>query len=294
MPRKPNTTCHRCGKPLYRQPSTLTKGYYSYCSKGCQSQLKTKDCAHCGKPFTAPESLKQRKYCSNSCSNKARRGISYTGSKLIHNKARLLIELSSRSGCNHCMVEGCHYSRTLDVHRLNPGKFGGSYALENSFALCPNHHAELHRGVVALVPTGEFRLQAIETGVISQLSKYTTPSKKVSAQPKSKKKPSRQRRVKVSKTLQTTCAQCGKDLTLSLGRGKPPTKCYCSKACSIKRQEKAQWPSLSDLTKLVWKYPVSNVARRLQVSGVAVKKRCKRLGVLTPPRGYWAKQRTSR
>ena len=165
----------------------MSRGQHSYCSNECQmathrAKVLAKKCSYCGKPFTIPDYSGKRKYCSHSCSNLARRGITYTGNKLLHNQARLLIELSKRSGCDHCMVDGCSYSKTLDVHRLTQGKFGGKYGFDNIYAICPNHHAELHRGVITLVPIGEFQLKALETGVLSQLAKYTTASTKVDAE----------------------------------------------------------------------------------------------------------------
>lgn len=50
------------------------------------------------------------------------------------------------------------------------------------------------------------------------------------------------------------------------------------------------WPSPDLLKILVWKKPVLQVAKDLGVSDVAVQKRCKRLGIETPPRGYWAQR----
>ena len=41
MPRKPNTKCSICSKPLYRRPADLNAKYL--CCKGCRSKLyKTK------------------------------------------------------------------------------------------------------------------------------------------------------------------------------------------------------------------------------------------------------------
>jgi hypothetical protein len=39
----------------------------------------------------------------------------------------------------------------------------------------------------------------------------------------------------------------------------------------------------------VWTKPVTSVAASFDVSDKAIEKRCKRLGVVKPPRGYWAK-----
>lgn len=66
----------------------------------------------------------------------------------------------------------------------------------------------------------------------------------------------------------------------------------CSRKCSsakASRPEKAKWPSPEELQVLVWTQPVQKVASSLGVSEVAVKKRCTKFGISTPPRGYWAK-----
>ncbi|MBK1667036.1 hypothetical protein CKO28_03125 [Rhodovibrio sodomensis] len=44
-----------------------------------------------------------------------------------------------------------------------------------------------------------------------------------------------------------------------------------------------------ELTRLVWSKPTMEVARDLGVSDVAVNKACRRLDVLKPPRGFWAR-----
>ncbi len=44
-----------------------------------------------------------------------------------------------------------------------------------------------------------------------------------------------------------------------------------------------------DLYKLVWSEPVDRLARRYGISGVALAKICRKLGVPCPPRGYWAR-----
>jgi hypothetical protein len=48
-------------------------------------------------------------------------------------------------------------------------------------------------------------------------------------------------------------------------------------------------PQKEELAKLIWEKPATVVAKEFGISSVAVKKRCKRLGIATPPRGYWAK-----
>ncbi len=60
------------------------------------------------------------------------------------------------------MVVGCTYDRTHDIHRLLPGKRGGKYTLGNIFAVCPNHHAEEHRGLIKLKQVAKMKLSATE------------------------------------------------------------------------------------------------------------------------------------
>jgi Zn-dependent peptidase ImmA (M78 family) len=39
----------------------------------------------------------------------------------------------------------------------------------------------------------------------------------------------------------------------------------------------------------VWSEPVTAIAESFGVSDKAIEQRCKRLGIVKPPRGYWAK-----
>ena len=61
-----------------------------------------------------------------------------------------------------CMVQGCNYNKTYDIHRLIEGKIGGKYEIGNMFAICPNHHAETHRGIIKLQKINDYTLKAIE------------------------------------------------------------------------------------------------------------------------------------
>ena len=55
------------------------------------------------------------------------------------------------------------------------------------------------------------------------------------------------------------------------------------------RASKITWPSSEVLGKLLWEKPTSQIAKDLRVSGKAVEKHSKKLGLKKPPRGYWAK-----
>ena len=63
---------------------------------------------------------------------------------------------------------------------------------------------------------------------------------------------------------------------------------YCSPSCSSKSKKKLEI-TREDLYLLVWTKPTTEVAKILGISDVAVAKRCKKLDIPKPPRGYWAK-----
>lgn len=57
----------------------------------------------------------------------------------------------------------------------------------------------------------------------------------------------------------------------------------------VNRPKKIAWPTPDVLQERMWAQPVSKLALELGVSGAAIKKHCKHLGINTPARGYWQK-----
>lgn len=53
-------------------------------------------------------------------------------------------------------------------------------------------------------------------------------------------------------------------------------------------------PDPEELKELVWAKPAYKVGKQFGVSGRAVKKRCDKLGIETPGRGYWQKKRAGK
>jgi hypothetical protein len=76
--------------------------------------------------------------------------MSYTGTPYASDNERRKALLANTFRTTSCMVEGCSYNRTYDVHRLIPGRDGGEYVIGNMFLICPNHHAEVTRGIIEL------------------------------------------------------------------------------------------------------------------------------------------------
>lgn len=65
------------------------------------------------------------------------------------------------------------------------------------------------------------------------------------------------------------------------------TSKFCSDSCFKKSIQKFN-PTKQELRQLVWLMPTTKVAKLFGVSDVAVSKRCKKLGINKPPRGYWS------
>jgi hypothetical protein len=91
--------------------------------------------------------------------------------------------------------------------------------------------------------------------------------------------------------IHTRCAHCKKRLHVAKYRLLRYRHVYCNNTCRIAGERHATWPKLSMLKKMIWQYPATMLAKRLDVSSTAVKHYCKRRGIQTPPRGYWQKLR---
>lgn len=67
------------------------------------------------------------------------------------------------------------------------------------------------------------------------------------------------------------------------------TSSFCSVVCST-QSKKLFDPTPTELRNMVWSIPTTEVAKVYGVSDSAVSKRCKKLGIEKPGRGYWSKR----
>lgn len=164
MPRTPNASCTRCGIEFYKRPSA-TRKLGDFCSKVCyaywREESNYKTCPICSKEFHSKR--REQIYCSLKCATSRPRSEKWNG-RGKNFKRNIKDKLFVDGWNGECMVKGCHYKTTHDVHRLIPGRSGGKYEPENSFALCPNHHAEVHRGFITLEKSGDMELISKEKG----------------------------------------------------------------------------------------------------------------------------------
>ncbi len=82
------------------------------------------------------------------------------------------------------------------------------------------------------------------------------------------------------------CAVCRVPIKVSPSH--VPRRATCSIPCRVSWQRQFEVDP-DELLLAVWTEPVTSVAASFDVSDKAIEKRCKRLGVPKPPRGYWAK-----
>lgn len=166
--RKPNTECSVCRKPIYRRPNEIKRFKKVYCSSDCvwkgRGRVPARECQECGAPTRSTHKERPRKFCSRSCSNKGRRGISYSKEGRGNTSQQRLARIKSVSGVSSCMIAECTYGKVLEVHRHTPGHKGGEYEIGNMFSICPNHHAEITRGLLEVERVSNKELRPKQEG----------------------------------------------------------------------------------------------------------------------------------
>lgn len=87
-----------------------------------------------------------------------------------------------------------------------------------------------------------------------------------------------------------TCSLCSK--VFKPESNKQIASRFCSQLCWHKYNQSFE-VSKEELTRLVWEIPTTKIAEKFKVSDKAIEKRCKKLGINKPPRGYWAKKKAN-
>jgi len=113
----------------------------------------------CGELYYPTHS--KRIVCGKSCANKLRLGKNYSKTYTGNGSEKKIAHLRRYFTFDSCMIEGCDYNKLYEVHRHIPGKEGGKYVIGNMFAICPNHHAEVTRGLIALIKVNDQTLRIV-------------------------------------------------------------------------------------------------------------------------------------
>lgn len=92
------------------------------------------------------------------------------------------------------------------------------------------------------------------------------------------------------------CTDCGASVS---AKSKQCIPCYnkwkSSLPAAIKlasKITKIMWPDPSEIARLVWELPATQIAKKLGVSDNALGRFCRTRGISKPGRGYWAKQKS--
>jgi len=60
---------------------------------------------------------------------------------------------------HRCLIPGCTYTTIVEAHHIVFSAHGGKMTIANGILLCPNHHAEVHAGILdineAFIKSGE-------------------------------------------------------------------------------------------------------------------------------------------
>jgi len=150
--RKSNTICLNCKSLFYARKSAKDIGYGKFCCHECYIKYTyngdtvyplKKTCITCKADFMVSARKKNKKFCCQTCAarynNRNRAGIKYNSEQNL--KIRLV-----RNYGHFCAV--CQYSTSLDGHHIVPKYKGGNDDLSNGILLCPNHHREVHLGLI--------------------------------------------------------------------------------------------------------------------------------------------------
>lgn len=83
------------------------------------------------------------------------------------------------------------------------------------------------------------------------------------------------------------CKRCRKRFVIPAAH--QDRRCHCSVTCSALDRRLFE-VTADQLRQMIWSQPTTEVARLFGVSDKAIEKRCKKLGLSKPPRGYWSKR----
>ena len=86
---------------------------------------------------------------------------------------------------------------------------------------------------------------------------------------------------KSKRRIRCACVECGQVL-----KNRKASRCR-SCASKVDKDTKIEWPSKEALQTMVWSKPMTHLSGELGVSDRAIRKRCMKLSVPVPPKGYW-------
>lgn len=163
--------CLQCNKVFHPAVSEVKRGNGKFCSISCvytyrnlhylthkPPLLENRICLFCKRTFPHRIYKGLGKYCSIPCKNNSLSGVQ--PGKVNQNVRRKWHNLAFSSYGEKCEI--CGYALSVDVHHLLPRSKGGKDDAENLSVLCPNHHREVHIGILTKENISKFRKELVE------------------------------------------------------------------------------------------------------------------------------------
>lgn len=179
----------------------------------------------------------------------------------VHLKKRLIKEGYLENKCSICGIN-TWLEQPLVCHLDHINGVNDDNRLENLRLVCPNCHSQ------TLTYAGR-NIAKHKTDSASSVIPVKTNTPIIKSQRR--------------------CSNCNDPITKRSKTGLCQ-RCYLY-AVQLPHPEKITWPTKEELEKMIWEMSTIKIASQLGVSDKAVEKRCRKLGVSKPPRGYWAKRK---
>jgi len=153
--------CIHCGGTFAARPLGIEKR--RFCAMKCRDAYRAihtgeehpsykrvdYECPVCGVVYPArPGLVRQGKtFCSTTCGQRSR-SLKLSALQLVPGSWTYGKTLAMRRDGFACLV--CGFDAVLHVHHITPRSKGGDHSIENLATLCPNHHAMVHRRLLAV------------------------------------------------------------------------------------------------------------------------------------------------
>jgi len=199
-----------------------------------------------------------------------------------HELRRALLEIGRPWQCTKCKLkEWQGHPIMLQVHHIDGNPY--NHTAENLMLICPNCHAQtgnfVGNGAKKLEDKKCLKCEKIvsknsKSGLCQSCYWINRKNKKI-------KKPKKPRQVAEKRF----CKTCQRPVSRKA--------IHCKQCSDIKKNtENLKFIiTKEELQKIIWEMPSTKIALLYNVSDKAVEKRCKKLGIEKPPRGYWAKMK---
>lgn len=259
--------------------------------------MNTKVCPHCKTEKSLTDFYKRRdgKDCSPYCK-------SCTSIQTLERQRKLKQQSIDYKG-GKCLCCGYNrYQGALEFHHLDPEEKEFTLSsvkhtcfdkikteLDKCILLCSNCHKEIHAGLIFYNKENKTleQIKNIEYKPWKPNTNYLTSSiniKEIEIKLKNK-----ERITDIAKSLNIS-----KEYLTALLNTNNIKVSKMDEQYELLHPTKIIWPSVEEMSILVFEKPTKQLSKELGISDVAIGKFCKKHNIAKPPRGYWRKKETNK